>query len=195
MRRFALVLVSLLFFVVPFFSRAADLDADSDGLSDIMEAKFKTDIVNPDSDGDGYNDGLEIAHGYDPLKADGARLKKKIEVNVKTQKLQYFLGGVNMGEYVVSTGAKRTPTPKGTFVIQNKLLRPKSQAYGLWMPYWLGLSTAGVGIHELPEWGKGKKEGADSLGRAVSHGCIRLGTGPAKKIYDWAEVGTEVKVY
>jgi len=63
------------------------------------------------------------------------------------------------------------------------------------MPYWLGLSAAGIGIHELPEWGKGKKESAADLGKAVSHGCIRLGVGPAKKLYDWAEVGTEVKVY
>ncbi|MEI7620325.1 MAG: L,D-transpeptidase [Candidatus Falkowbacteria bacterium] len=195
MRRFVLALVLTLFFSFPLFTRAADLDADSDGLSDILEVKFKTDINNPDSDSDGYSDGIEIKNGYDPLKGQGLKLKKKIEVNVKTQKMQYFLGGVNMGEYVVSTGKASTPTPKGSFVIQNKLPRPKSQAYGLWMPYWMGLSSAGIGIHELPEWGKGIKEGAASLGKPVSHGCIRLGVGPAKKLYEWAEVGTEVKVY
>lgn len=195
MRRFVLALVLTLFFSFPLLTRAADLDADSDGLSDILEAKFKTGITDPDSDGDGYFDGIEIKNGYDPLKGEGLKLKKKIEVNVKTQKMQYFLGGVNMGEYVVSTGKASTPTPKGSFVIQNKLPRPKSQTYGLWMPYWMGLSSAGIGIHELPEWGKGIKEGAASLGRPVSHGCIRLGVGPAKKLYEWAEVGTEVKVY
>lgn len=195
MKRFFLVSIAVLLLSLPQIGWAADLDADLDGLSDILEAKFKTDIVNPDSDADGYNDGLEINNGYDPLRSDGVKLKKRIEVNVKTQKLQYFLGEVNMGEYVVSTGKSSTPTPKGSFVIKNKALRPKSQTYGLWMPYWMGLSAAGVGIHELPEWGKGIKEGAASLGKPVSHGCIRLGVGPAKKMYEWAEVGTEVKVY
>lgn len=195
MRRFASLLIIGLILFFPLMSQAADLDTDTDGLSDILETKFKTDISNPDTDSDGYLDGLEINNGYDPLKGEGQKLKKKIEVNTKTQKLQYFLGDVNMGEYVVSTGKKSTPTPKGIFVIQNKLTRPKSQSYGLWMPYWLGLSAAGIGIHELPEWGKGIKEGASSLGQPVSHGCIRLGIGPAKKIYEWAEVGTEVKVY
>ncbi len=195
MRRFFWLLIAVLLLSLPQLSRAADLDADGDGLSDLLEAKFKTSIAIPDSDGDGYADGLEINHGYDPLKGEGAKLKKRIEVNVKTQKLQYFLGDVNMGEYPVSTGKASTPTPKGSFVIKNKSLRPKSQTYGLWMPYWLGLSVAGVGIHELPEWGKGIKEGAGHLGTPVSHGCIRLGVGPAKKMYEWAEVGTEVKVY
>ncbi|OIO08552.1 hypothetical protein AUJ35_00005, partial [Candidatus Falkowbacteria bacterium CG1_02_41_21] len=195
MRRFVLVLTLMLFLLGPSLSRAAGLDADADGLSDLLEAKFKTDIVNPDSDSDGYPDGLEVNNGYDPLQGRGIKLKKRIEINVKTQKLQYFLGNVSMGEYVISTGKKSTPTPKGSFVVKNKLPRPKSQAYGLWMPYWLGLSAAGIGIHELPEWGKGKKESAADLGKAVSHGCIRLGVGPAKKLYDWAEVGTEVKVY
>lgn len=195
MRRFALILTLSLFLLFPRLSQAADLDADSDGLSDALEAKFKTDQTNPDSDRDGYPDGLEIKNGYDPLAGEGQKLKKRIEVNIKTQKLQYFLGGVNMGEYVVSTGKKSTPTPKGSFAILNKALRPKSKTYGLYMPYWMGLSAAGVGIHELPEWGKGIKEGASHLGQPVSHGCIRLGVGPAKKIYEWAEVGTEVKVY
>ncbi|PIT94907.1 hypothetical protein COT98_01760 [Candidatus Falkowbacteria bacterium CG10_big_fil_rev_8_21_14_0_10_39_9] len=124
MQRFFLISIAVLLLSLPQVGGAADLDADSDGLSDLLEAKFKTDIVNPDSDSDGYVDGLEINHGYDPLKGDGAKLKKRIEVNVKTQKLHYFLGEVNMGEYPVSTGKTSTPTPKGSFIIKNKALRP-----------------------------------------------------------------------
>jgi hypothetical protein len=41
-------------------------DSDLDGLSDADEAKYGTDINNPDTDGDGYNDGDEISGGYDP---------------------------------------------------------------------------------------------------------------------------------
>jgi len=44
-------------------------DSDFDGISDKLEIeKYKTDPMNPDTDGDGYRDGVEIMSGYDPLK-------------------------------------------------------------------------------------------------------------------------------
>ncbi|MDO8512829.1 MAG: hypothetical protein Q7S57_06175 [bacterium] len=46
---------------------SAEVDSDNDGLSDAMEALYKTDPNNPDTDGDGYKDGDEVANGYDPL--------------------------------------------------------------------------------------------------------------------------------
>lgn len=30
------------------------------------------------------------------------------------------------------------------------------------------------------------------LGKPASHGCVRLGVGPAKLLYDWTEIGTKV---
>jgi lipoprotein-anchoring transpeptidase ErfK/SrfK len=54
---------------------------------------------------------------------------------------------------------------------------------------------AGHGIHELPEWKNGYKEGANHLGTPVSHGCVRLGVGPAAKVYGWAEVGTPIVIH
>lgn len=42
-------------------------DTDSDGLSDLDEVKiYKTDPLNPDTDRDGYFDGLEVRDGYNP---------------------------------------------------------------------------------------------------------------------------------
>jgi len=46
---------------------SAEVDLDQDGLSDAMETIYKTDSSNPDTDGDGYKDGDEVANGYDPL--------------------------------------------------------------------------------------------------------------------------------
>lgn len=43
-------------------------DTDEDGLSDIRERELGTDPTNPDTDGDGYNDGEEVANGYSPLE-------------------------------------------------------------------------------------------------------------------------------
>lgn len=46
-------------------------DADRDGLSDSDESYWNTDFQNPDTDGDGFLDGEEVASGNDPReKAD-----------------------------------------------------------------------------------------------------------------------------
>ena len=172
-----------------------DNDNDDDGLSDRMELNFHTDLSNPDTDGDGYKDGEEVNAGYDPLKPEGIKLAKKIEINTGIeQKLYYFLGDVRMGEYKISSGKASMRTPKGDFKIDGKALRAWS-SYGLWMPYWMSLQHGYFGIHELPEWPNGTKEGENHLGTPVSHGCVRLGVGAAEFIYNWAPIGTPVKIY
>lgn len=171
-----------------------DNDLDGDGLSDRMELNFHTDLTNPDSDGDGHKDGEEINSGYDPLKGSGEKLDKRIEVNTRVQELSYFLGGVRMGTFLVSTGVPSMSTPKGHYQVDGKALRAWS-SWGLWMPYWMSLSNGYFGIHELPEWPDGSKEGEDHLGKPASHGCIRLGVGPAEFLYNWAPIGTQVFIY
>ncbi|NTW22064.1 L,D-transpeptidase [Candidatus Falkowbacteria bacterium] len=174
--------------------RLEDGDADKDGLSDRMELNFRSNPVAVDTDGDGFGDNEEVKNGFDPTKPN-EKLAKRIEVNLAKQELAYFLGSVRLGTSTVSTGRPSMPTPKGTFKIANKNRRAWSKSYGLWMPYWMGISGGRVGFHELPEWPNGYKEGANHLGKPVSHGCIRLGVGPAEKLYKWAEVGTAVIIY
>lgn len=171
---------------------AGPVDTDGDGLVDIQEKGFKTDINNPDSDADGFVDGLEIRNGFDPLSKEAKRLTKSIVVDLKKQELYQQLNGVTIRTHTVSTGKPSMPTPKGTFKIANKAERAWSRAYGLWMPYWMGISGTRAGFHELPEWPNGYKEGANHLGTPVSHGCIRLGIGAAKILYDWTQVGTKI---
>ncbi len=68
-----LFLVGLLIFWWTFLSNVnignSDVfhDRDQDGLTDEEEFMYGTDINNPDSDGDGYRDGVEVESGYDPL--------------------------------------------------------------------------------------------------------------------------------
>ncbi len=45
-----------------------DTDFDDDGLTNDQEREYKTDPLNPDTDGDGYTDGDEVRTGYDPTK-------------------------------------------------------------------------------------------------------------------------------
>ena len=169
-------------------------DADKDGLSDYYELKFKTDPLNPDSDGDGYKDGKEIDFAFDPLASSTKKLSQRLEVNLKTQRLSYYVGGQKWQEFIVSSGRSGMPTPKGKFKIVNKVVKAWSKTYKLWMPYWMGLSSNGIGIHELPVWPSGYREGENHLGIPVSHGCVRLGVGPAKYLFDRIATGTEVTI-
>lgn len=47
-------------------SQNINYDSDNDGLTDLEEKNFGTDLNNPDTDGDGYLDGEEVKNGYNP---------------------------------------------------------------------------------------------------------------------------------
>lgn len=122
--------------------------------------------------------------------------RKLIEIDIKTQRMKIFENGNLLDEFAVSTGKASTPTKRGNFSVISKY----PVGYGglggdTWaMPFFMGVYKAGGqenGIHELP-FINGYRESSRSLGRRLSHGCIRLGIGPAQKVYNWAEIGTEV---
>lgn len=174
--------------------RITEVDTDKDGLNDGLELAFGTKINNPDSDADGFKDGDEVKNGYNPVSLNNQKLEKKIEVDISEQRLGYFLGRARLGSFQVSTGKSSTPTPLGIFTIANKDIRRESKVGQLIMPYWMAFKDDLYAIHDLPEWPNGKKEGADHLGKKVSHGCVRLATANAKFLYDWTPVGTKVAI-
>ncbi len=139
------------------------------------EVKFATSTVYPDSTAGLYSG-------------------KYIQVSLKTQTLYQYEGENLIAQYTISSGAASTPTPKGTFTVNSKHPRAWSNSAKLWMPYWMAFIGSTYGLHELPEWPNGYKEGQNHLGIPVSHGCIRLGVGDAKKIYEWIEVGTPIVI-
>jgi len=60
----------------------ASLDIDNDSLVDEQEKIYGTDPNRSDTDGDGYNDGLEVSTGHDPLKAAATNINHNQNVNV-----------------------------------------------------------------------------------------------------------------
>jgi lipoprotein-anchoring transpeptidase ErfK/SrfK len=167
-------------------------DFDRDGLFDRQELNWGIDPTKPDTDGDGHGDKEEMDSTFDPKKADGDKLEKRIEVDLRSQTLSYYQGEYKIGSFLVSSGVRNT-TPRGTFKIYNKSPNAWS-SYGLWMPYWMSFTPTGkMGLHELPYWPNGRREGESSLGHPASHGCVRMGrNGEAKTLYEWAPVGTPV---
>lgn len=171
-----------------------DGDFDHDRLSDRLELLFGTDPTRPDSDGDGYLDGEEVYAAYSPTSTHPDRLQKSLRIRLKTQRLEQRVNDIALSSFPISSGLPRTPTPVGTFRVLSKSPRAWSASAKLWMPYWMHFSGRGHGIHELPEWPGGRKEGKDHLGRPASHGCVRLGEGPAATVYAWSPIGTSVVV-
>jgi len=169
-------------------------DADQDGLDDRLEFLFHADPLKKDTDQDGFEDGKEIALGFSPISTTTTLLEKKVLITLSKQTLEQKLGGVTILTHRVSTGKPGMRTPTGEFKILNKHPRAWSRSAKLWMPYWMAFTNRGHGLHELPEWPGGKKEGANHLGLAVSHGCVRLGIGAAKAVYEWAPIGTVIKI-
>ena len=60
------------------------LDRDKDGLTDLEEEIYQTDVLNPDTDGDTYPDGLEIVNIYSPLTGPGVRISVSGLVSIYT---------------------------------------------------------------------------------------------------------------
>lgn len=164
-----------------------------DGYREIYASGFETLPPKPQVWDKNFSVRIEQAKTYTRAKIlEG----KYIDINLSAQIMSIFENGKSLDSFIVSTGKRGMETPKGTWAIYNKTPRAWSKEYGLFMPYWMAIMPSGkVGIHELPEWPGGYKEGAAHLGIPVSHGCVRLGVGPAKRVYEWAEIGTPVVVY
>lgn len=117
-----------------------------------------------------------------------------IDIGLDKQVLTLFESGAQVNQFLISSGKAGMGTPTGEFAVRSKEENHWSFQYKLWMPYSLNFSGPYY-IHELPYWPDGYREGADHLGVKVSHGCVRLGIGPAKYVFDWAKVGTRIYIH
>jgi uncharacterized protein YxeA len=129
------------------------------------------------------------------LLAPAILVGRYIDIDLTNQNLYIFEDGKERGAFKVSTGLRGMNTPTGEFKVMGKYTRPWSKKYSLFMPWFIQFTNQGHGIHELPEWSGGYKEGANHLGIPVSHGCVRLGVGPAKEVYDFVEKGTAIIIH
>ncbi len=98
--------------------------------------------------------------------------------------------------FVASTGIGNS-TRIGTFKVLDKIPNAYSNAFGIWMPYWMGIYYSGTlenGIHGLPKLWNGVELWGSLLGQPATYGCIESKTSEAKLLYDWAEVGIPVVI-
>ncbi len=166
------------------------VDTDKDGLSDELELQLGTDPNNPDTDGDGYTDGEEVANGYNPLVGNNDRnVKRSVSVDLDTQTMQYYMNGVAVGEAPVSTGIIGRETPVGDFKIFKKVpvVHYKGPGYDLPNTKWNLEFKKTYYLHGA-YWHK-------QFGiRPMSHGCVNIAYVDAEKIYKFLQIGDDVKI-
>ena len=122
---------------------------------------------------------------------------KKIVVDLTKQEAYAYEDGKLLYSGWISSGRKKYKTPTGYFRVLQKEKEHISNRWpkkvvikngkkveeigGAKMPYMLRLTWTGIALHEgyTPNY-------------PASHGCIRVAKGFAKKLYNWARVGTRV---
>ncbi|MCX6806907.1 MAG: L,D-transpeptidase [Candidatus Berkelbacteria bacterium] len=135
-------------------------------------------------------------YGAQPIPGNFQNMASKvIELNLSSQVITRWENGNKLDEAQISSGKRGMATPVGLFRIRNKIDMAYSRKYRLYMPYWMAFTSSGHGLHELPVFRNGVREGQNHLGRPVSHGCVRMGIGYAEQVYNWAEVGTPVVIH
>jgi L,D-transpeptidase ErfK/SrfK len=123
-----------------------------------------------------------------------------IVVNLAERGLYLYSGGQPVSYYPVTIGQRGWETPTGEFTIANKAKNPT------WFPpswaveeepvppgpdnplgdRWMGLSIRGYGIHAT--------NAPATVGRYLSHGCMRMYPEQARELYGLVKVGTPVTI-
>lgn len=106
-----------------------------------------------------------------------------IDVSTTQHKLILFDQHRIMKMYPIGVGKMLTPSPFGTYTIINKQRNPGGPYGALWM----GLSKPHYGIH-------GTNNPA-SIGKYVSHGCIRMFNHDVLELSSLVPIGTKVVIH
>ncbi|MGA3081808.1 MAG: L,D-transpeptidase, partial [Terracidiphilus sp.] len=118
-----------------------------------------------------------------------------IVVSLEDRKLALVEGGQVKKVYSVAVGKPSTPSPVGTYTIARRAANPtyhhngKTVLPGPGNPVgtrWMGLSIPGYGIHGTNE--------PHSIGKAASHGCIRMARADLEEFYGLVAVGDTVEL-
>ncbi len=121
--------------------------------------------------------------------------KRVIVVSLEDRKLALVEDGKVTKVYPVAVGKPSTPSPVGTFTIERRVANPvyhhdgKTVEPGPGNPVgtrWMGLSIRGYGIHGT--------NAPRSIGKAASHGCIRMAKADLEELFALVEVGDTVEL-
>ena len=138
----------------------------------------------------------------------------KVRIDLSDQTAYFTKGSTEIGRSRVATGKSGHETPTGSFKITEKIVDKHSNLYGTIydangnvavsgadtrkdsvpsggkyvgapMPYWMRLTSYGIGMHVGP---------IPNPGQPASHGCIRMPENMAKLLFADSKIGTPVTI-
>lgn len=132
------------------------------------------------------------------IAADDLALRRsdyRLRIDLSRFRLRVFRLCEEVAAYPIAVGTTDTPTPRGTFFL-NSLLRPpeRGTVYGA---YAYGLSAYSGVIRDWSGGGIVGLHGTDdpsSVGRRVSHGCIRMRNEDIRALVSVLPLGTLVTI-
>lgn len=121
--------------------------------------------------------------------------QRQIVVSIPDRKLALIEDGQVLKIYPVAVGAQVSPSPNGEFKVVNRLEKPTYYHSGKVIPAgpanplgtrWIGLDQPHYGIHgtNVPS----------SIGKAASHGCIRMGKKDLEELFTMVRIGDTVVI-
>jgi hypothetical protein len=121
--------------------------------------------------------------------------KRLLLVSLPDRQLALIANGQVKKVYPVAVGKDSTPTPTGSFRIVMRVTDPTYYLEGkVIVPgprnplgtRWMGLGYKGYGIHGT--------NAPNSIGKAASHGCIRMAKHDLEELFGMVKVGDEVEI-
>ena len=121
--------------------------------------------------------------------------KRLLLVSVPDRQLALIENGQVNKVYPVAVGKDSTPSPTGSFRIVVRVTAPTYYHEGkVVVPgpknrlgtRWMGLGYKGYGIHGT--------NAPNSIGKAASHGCIRMAKKDLEELFGMVKVGDEIEI-
>jgi lipoprotein-anchoring transpeptidase ErfK/SrfK len=124
-----------------------------------------------------------------------AQVQRVLVISIPDRKLAVIEDGTVKKVYPVAVGKDATPSPTGVFFVVDRVTDPTYYHAGTVVPpgprnplgaRWMGLSQRGYGIHGT--------NAPHSIGKAASHGCVRMAKDDLQELFSRAQVGDMVLI-
>lgn len=124
----------------------------------------------------------------------------RIVLNLSERRVFLYAGETIVSSYPVAVGAANTPTPQGRFTVSQMVIEP------IWQNPWtgelhepgpntaLGLRWIGFTTTEAGSFGFHGTPTLNSIGQAVSNGCVRMRNEDIVTLFSQVRIGTPVEV-
>jgi lipoprotein-anchoring transpeptidase ErfK/SrfK len=122
-------------------------------------------------------------------------VRTRIHVDLSQRRVTLFRNGRKVLRASAAVGSSATPTPTGRFYVNQRLL--PADPSGPFGPGAVGISAFSEVLTGWTQGGPIALHGTnqpDSIGRAISNGCIRLDNDVIERIFDAARAGTPVLI-